>query len=252
MVAAVMGLAQGSLWLPEARDRVPVCGARGAVMKLSAPTMVTTMWAVLAMAAAVMGNNQGHEEASVTQVRETLQNLLRSVEDEGRDSEAIFKKRGSWCAAVTQARQSAAALDDTDLMQLKADLQEQEAAVEEAAGTVRQIQADITLVQQTLNRTTEMLGARRREETQAFNEVQAAQQELQSQGLPGATVFLEADTSKLNASLATREATLREQYKVDIQLLEDLVANKKQMLASMQDELEAVLPMLAQLQETAG
>merc|ERR1719440_781322 len=90
---------------------------------------------------------------SLAQIRDTLGNLLRSIEDEGHDAEILYKKRQSWCSEVNKALDVEESTTSESLEQLDADLKEHEAAAEEAQGTVDQIQADIVLIQHTINQT---------------------------------------------------------------------------------------------------
>jgi hypothetical protein len=215
--------------------------------------MAVGAWTVLAMAAVAVAvkvemqaeSAGGAATASITQIRDTLQNLLKSVEDEGREEEEVYGKRTSWCAATNRARAVSSTKTSMSVAQLEADLREHQAAVEEAEGTVEQIQADIALVQRTVNRSSEMLVARRSEQQNAKAESQNAREMLRH----GSALL---DTNKMNSSLAKQEAASTAEAEKDISLLSDLVDNKQQTLSSLQGELEAVLPMLAQLQENVA
>merc|ERR1719313_1033034 len=136
------------------------------------------------------------------------------------------------------------------LEQLKSDLKEHEAAVDEATGTVKQIQVSITLANHIINRTEEVLQSRRAEEEADAEAAQQAQKDLIArQAATKGKVFLQAEAQKVNASLIAQRTQQREHFLSDQASLLAIVDNKKQSLASMQGELEAEYPLLAQLQE---
>uniref|UniRef100_A0A7S1WWC2 Uncharacterized protein n=1 Tax=Alexandrium catenella TaxID=2925 RepID=A0A7S1WWC2_ALECA len=160
-------------------------------------------------------------DSSLGQVRDTLQNLQRSVEDAGRDVDSLFAGRQRWCEESLRGFAEKKDAADTSLRHMSVDVKEQQAAVEEAEGTAFQLKADIAIVRKTLNKTMEMLKAWRGEE--------AAEKKL------NATVLLGLDGKQ-------------KQLQADESLLESLVHNKQQTLAALEGEEEVVLPMLAQLQ----
>merc|ERR1719393_538569 len=99
---------------------------------------------IIASAFALDQGNRG-EDASLVQVQETLQNLLKSIEDEGRSAEYLFRAKQNWCSLSLKSQALSQQTMTESLEQLKSDLDEHEAALDEAAGTVKQIQADMTL-----------------------------------------------------------------------------------------------------------
>ncbi|CAK0910130.1 unnamed protein product [Prorocentrum cordatum] len=101
---------------------------------------------------------------SVSEIRDTLQNLLRSVTQEGDKVEAFFKSRRDWCDGVLEKFEAADNSSKQGLTFLNTDLKEHVASVEEAQGTIQQVQADIVLVQHTLNQTQEMHRVLRQDE----------------------------------------------------------------------------------------
>lgn len=147
---------------------------------------------------------------SVSGIRDTLQNLLRSVTQEGDKVEAFFKSRRNWCDGVLESFETADKASKQGLKLLNTDLKEHEASVEEAQGTIQQVQADIVLVQHTLNQTQEMHRVLRQDEAFAQNS----------------------------------DALLQEHD----QLLLELVDNKRQTLQSLQGELDVIVPALSQLE----
>lgn len=92
-------------------------------------------------------------EVSLSQIRDTLRNLRRSIEDEEHDAESFYDLRQKWCDDTLHKLDEDLEATHTSLVHLGSDLKEHEAAVEEAEGTAEQIRADIALVQHTLNQT---------------------------------------------------------------------------------------------------
>jgi len=88
--------------------------------------------------------------ASVSQIKSTLQKLLRSIEDNGRDAEALVSHRQLWCDSAIHDFDAANQEAGTSLLDMQAQLNETRAAVEEAKGKVGQLHADIEMVQRTI------------------------------------------------------------------------------------------------------
>jgi len=154
------------------------------------------------------------------QIRDTLQNLQRSLQDAGHNIDGIAAARQRWCGSALQSFTTGQEAADANIRHLDTELKEQEAAVEETEGTAMQLQADIALVRHTVNRTEEMLKAWQRDD-------------VQEEGL--------------NASILWNREAMRKTFEADKQLLRAMVENKRQTLASLEGEEEVVLPMLAQL-----
>lgn len=109
-------------------------------------------------AAASAGNAQTHSaQKSVTQIKDTLRNLLRSVEDAGQDADALFRKRQTWCSSAILSFETAGQQVGESILDMHAQITETQARVEEAEGTVHQMEADIEMVQHTIKQTEEML-----------------------------------------------------------------------------------------------
>jgi len=72
-------------------------------------------------------------------------------------SNEFYDKRTSWCSGLLQTVRTDAVSDSAALSPLHADLDEHEAALEEANGSVQQIDADIALVQRTIAHAETML-----------------------------------------------------------------------------------------------
>merc|ERR1719395_324285 len=123
------------------------------------------------------------------------------------------------------------------LGQLKLDLREHEADVDEATETVRQIQAEMAVTEHIINRTQQVLDSKRAEED-ADNLKEKS--------------FLQARGSQANASLNALRAQEQSIFKKDESALLKMLANKKQSLTSMQAELEAEYPLLAYVQDLAA
>jgi len=163
---------------------------------------------VVLVAVATAGNVQtSTASTSISQIRDTLRNLLRSIEDNGRDAETLFGKRQQWCDSALHNFEAASAAGTTKLSGMQSQLTETQAEVEEAKGTVQQVKVDIEMVQHTIKQTEDML-----KEQQGASLMQTAGKK--------------ADPSVLTA----------------------LADNKHLSLASLQEELEVTVPVLAQLQ----
>jgi len=129
----------------------------------AAPASGATAKAHLSVFQAKRAASSGADEGgSMAQIRDTLKNLLRSLEDEGHDAEAIERQRVKGCDSMLRKAAQEEDQARTGLAHLEADLKEHEAAVEEAEGTVQQLRADAALVAHTLNQTREVMEARRR------------------------------------------------------------------------------------------
>jgi chromosome segregation ATPase len=95
-------------------------------------------------------------QSSISQIRDTLHNLLRSIEDNGRDADALFGKRQQWCESGLHSFETEQQAKSASLEDMQARLTESEAEVEEAEGTVQQVQVDIEMVQHTIRQTQDM------------------------------------------------------------------------------------------------
>lgn len=108
-------------------------------------------------AAASLHSDGASVAASISQIRSTLSNLLRSIEDTGRDAEDVFGKRQLWCESsihdFTTSEQSGRA----SLQQMQAHLSESLASAEESKGAVEQLHTDIESVNHTIKQTEDML-----------------------------------------------------------------------------------------------
>jgi len=113
-----------------------------------------------AATAASVQSEGGTASKSISQIRDTLRNLLRSIEDNGRDAEALFGKRQQWCDSNLHDFEAEHQAASTNLLDMQAQLTETEAEVEEAEGTVQQVKVDIEMVQHTIKQTEDMLKER--------------------------------------------------------------------------------------------
>merc|ERR1719313_1686290 len=205
---------------------------------------------VIVTGALALDQSNHGEDASMVQVQETLQNLLKSIEDEGRSAEGMFRSKQDWCSLSLKADSLYQQTMAESLEQLKSDLKEHEAAVDEATGTVKQIQASMVLTNHVINKTEEVLQSRRAEEEADAEAAEQAQRDLIArQAATKGKAFLQAEAQKVNASLIARRAEQRQRFLSDQASLLAIIENKKQSLSSMQGELEAEYPLLAQLQE---
>jgi len=105
--------------------------------------------------AAVVYNNVESVAGAVTsdsipQIRDTLQNLLRSIEDSGQEAESLFEKRQGWCKSAIASFEAHNEDTATSLSDMEAQITEGEAEVLEAEGTVQQVKVDIEMAQHTI------------------------------------------------------------------------------------------------------
>jgi hypothetical protein len=150
--------------------------------------------------------------ASIARVQDTLQSLLRNVQDTGRNEQKALKARHEWCDSTLRLFSEQDSIDKTDVEHLRMDLLEQEAAVEEAEGSIRELRAEVALVQHTINMTEAVL-----------------------------------QDEKLNGSLGENEGSNKDQPDAEKRLT-DLLESRQQTLVSLQGELDALLPALSELE----
>jgi len=122
-----------------------------------APFLSAVAVLIGAAAAAVVQSDAKTAQSSIVQIRDTLRNLLRSIEDNGRDAEALFGKRQLWCDSNLHDFEAEHQSSTANFLDMQAQLTETEAEVEEAEGTVQQVKVDIEMVQHTIKQTEDML-----------------------------------------------------------------------------------------------
>lgn len=109
--------------------------------------------------AATAGNlhsNAASTADSVSQIRSTLQNLLRSIRDNGQDAEEFLGKRQLWCDSAIHAFDASNQAGAVSLLEMQSQLTETLAAVMEAKGTLQQVHVDMDMVRHTINQTEDM------------------------------------------------------------------------------------------------
>jgi len=131
---------------------------RGAVATVAmAPFLSVVAVVIGAATAAGVQSDAKAAQSSISQIRDTLRNLLRSIDDSGRDAEALFGKRQLWCDSNLHDFEAEHQSSTANFLDMQAQLTETEAEVEEAEGTVQQVKVDIEMVQHTIKQTTDML-----------------------------------------------------------------------------------------------
>lgn len=146
---------------------------RRALLAMAPFLSVVTVLLGIATAASVQANGAS-SQSSITQIRDTLRNLLRSIEDNGRDSESLFGKRQLWCDSNIHDFESDHQASSVSLADMQAQLTETQAEVEEAEGTVQQVKLDIEMVEHTIKQTEDMLKERAGEGNKADAELLAS------------------------------------------------------------------------------
>jgi len=173
-------------------------------------SLIAAFFGVATAANVQSGSNSAG--TSISQIQDTLRNLLRSIEDNGRDAEALFGKRQLWCDSAIHDFEAANDDSSASLGNMRAHLTEMQAEVEEAEGTVSQVKVDIEMVQHTVKQTEDML------------------KEHSGEGEQMSLTLLQTSS------------------KDDTKLLTSLLENKRLSLTSLQEELQVSAPVLAQLQ----
>lgn len=101
----------------------------------------------------------------IGEVRQTLSNILESIKDQAKDADALAKQRHAWCKKTREARQASEVATAKSLAQHRADLAQTKVAAVRVAGEVRQLQANISLLEAAAdaeaNRTRAVLEANR-------------------------------------------------------------------------------------------
>lgn len=109
-----------------------------------APGMARLVWAAgLLWAAVASGSPSGKADVSLEEVRGTLQHLARSVEDEGRDAEALAERRREWCVSTLRAQATAARAAEAAAAQPHKVLSHDEPAAARLEGEVQGLQAQL-------------------------------------------------------------------------------------------------------------
>lgn len=113
---------------------------------------------------------------NMAQIKSTLENLLSSVEEAGKDAENLFAKKRRWCADSSAARARVVSESKEALAKLQADLKEHAAAAEEQQALVEQTKDDVKTENATLNRTTDLAAS-----THAHRRLLSSQGELEAE-----------------------------------------------------------------------
>merc|ERR1719183_3399436 len=121
-----------------------------------APFLSVVAVLIGAAAAAGVRSDGSNSQSSINQIRDTLRNLLRSIEDNGRDAESLFGKRQLWCDSNLHDFEADNQASSASLQDMQAQLTETQAEVEEAQGTVQQVKVDIEMAQHTIKQTDDM------------------------------------------------------------------------------------------------
>lgn len=153
-------------------------------------------------------------DATVGQLVDTLREVLQSLEDDQQKVKDFSASRQQWCEATLRNISEATEADASSITSLQIALKENEVALEETKGSVQQVEADIDLTKHTIKQSQEM--------RQVLLEI-----------MRDKTLKSPEDKQKL---------AKKDQY------LNKMLDDKKKVLASLQEERQVVLPLLAQLQ----
>merc|ERR1719162_353511 len=125
-----------------------------------APFLSAVAVLIGAATAAGVQSDVATAQSSISQIRDTLRNLLRSIEDNSKDTEALFGQRQLWCDSNLHDFEAEHQSSTANFLDMKAQLTETNAEVAEAEGTVQQVKVDIEMVQHTIKQTGDMLNER--------------------------------------------------------------------------------------------
>mmetsp|Transcript_40590 Transcript_40590/g.130575 ORF Transcript_40590/g.130575 Transcript_40590/m.130575 type:complete len:632 (+) Transcript_40590:156-2051(+) len=121
---------------------------RATVLVLASALLAAVADAAAISASSVSALSAAH--GSVSQVVDILQKVRSSVDDAGRRADALASRSADQCEKVLQRSDAQSKLASLVRVRLQSDIEEQEAAVEEATGTTQQVRANIVLVEHTL------------------------------------------------------------------------------------------------------
>eukprot|EP00927_Polykrikos_kofoidii_P056813 TRINITY_DN50899_c0_g1_i1.p1 TRINITY_DN50899_c0_g1~~TRINITY_DN50899_c0_g1_i1.p1 ORF type:complete len:654 (-),score=148.08 TRINITY_DN50899_c0_g1_i1:94-2055(-) len=188
----------------------------GKLRVLTAASAAVTFFATCTQAVSVtLASTSTSGKATVTKVASSLEVLLKSVEEVGQDSDRMLRHSKKWCDATLLSYQNQADFARTEIDHLGADLLEQQAAVEEAQGTLAELRAQAKMINHTMSLTQSVL-----------------------------------EDAQMNASLSIESRKSEEA--TDPALLSKLLQGKTMALASVEGKLEALVPALAELEAQAA
>jgi hypothetical protein len=139
----------------------------------------------------------------------------------------LTEKRQQWCDSTSYDLNKKMDLANSRLSDMRLDLEEQQAAAEEAGGSLQQLQSDLALVERTISQTKAMKEALAKER----------QEELEA-----------VRSSGKDANLLQSQTAQAQQAS----LLNELIVNKEEVLASLQGQQEVILLAHAQLKSRAA
>jgi chromosome segregation ATPase len=91
--------------------------------------------------------------SSISQVQSTLQNLLRSIEDNGQTAEALLNTKEAWCQKTIHQFEVADKAAKASISDLQSQLKETDSEVFETQSSIQQMKADLTMAQRTMQQT---------------------------------------------------------------------------------------------------
>jgi len=153
----------------------------------------------------------GDAQHSLAQVADTLQNVRKSIEEWGRRADGVSTAAEARCTSAKHFFHQEAGSALSHLESLRADLDEQKAAVEEAEGNAQQVRLEIAMAQRSLKQTDAVLSVAKRSAEQNHTDAVA----------------------------------------MDVDSILAMGENKRQTIVSLQGELEVLLAEVAHLQGRA-
>mmetsp|Transcript_16302 Transcript_16302/g.36157 ORF Transcript_16302/g.36157 Transcript_16302/m.36157 type:complete len:449 (-) Transcript_16302:594-1940(-) len=186
--------------------------------------------------------------AEAHKVMETLRNLMSSLEEEAKSTDSLDAARVSQCAEVQSKQQAAMAQQKAALTILDTDLQEYQAAVEEAQGSIDQINATA----QKWNDEASTVQRITRDRDESFGKEQS---ELNStilrvgKALRGADAKSALDLRQSLSDFAHKKDAVEQVHRDSESVISELSASKSDGVRSLQNELDTMIPLLSEKQQ---
>lgn len=233
---------------------VPVVGAH-----LAAATVNQSAQRASRKGTPAGGAEPASSPAVLGQLKDTLQNVLRGVEDEGHNFAVFAEQRRKWCAQGLQNWSALANASHDELQSLRSDLEEREAAVEEMNATAQHAHANIALVQHTIKQATSLLETSQSQDNGQRQQLQellvdrkAVLSALQSefQALSPTVARLQADAAEAQRRVESRQEAveavgvfteaLRNSCSIAVEREDDRAALRLTVSTALHDALQAL------------
>lgn len=125
----------------------------------SAAAMPRCLLSLLLLVTAGAKRSRSHGETvqgSVDQIRDTLHDLQRSIQDSSKEVDSLFSGRQTWCDEYVHSFTAKQVAAKTELHRMETEALEKAAEAKEIEASALQLKADIAILQHTLNKTREL------------------------------------------------------------------------------------------------